>query len=61
MGDTFDIGPDDIARYVRQRSTGEVGMIVRDPGNGWLHPSQKYEWEASRDDFEYVTIRPGRH
>lgn len=52
----FDITPSDIGRYVRRISTGEIGKIRRDPGNGWLHPGVVYEWKAYRDDLEYVEI-----
>lgn len=46
----------DIGRYVRRISTGEIGKVRRDPGNGWLHPSVQYEWKAYAHDLEYVTV-----
>lgn len=52
----FDICVGYLGRYVRQKSTGKVGWVARDPGNGWLHPTMCYEWEYSRDDFEYVNV-----
>jgi hypothetical protein len=53
----FRIAPGDVGRYVRRKSTGDVGRVQRDPGNGWLHPHPlKYEWEIDRDDLEYVTV-----
>ncbi len=52
----FDITADDVGRYVRQISTGQVGRVERDRGNGWLHPGVVYEWQSCRDDFEYVTV-----
>lgn len=56
----FDITPDDVGRYVRRKSTGDVGMIRRDPGNGWLHTGIVYEWKQYRNDFEYVTVEVGK-
>lgn len=53
----FNITPNDVGRYVRRKSTGEVGMICRDPGNGWLHASIVYEWRGYRNDLEYVTVK----
>jgi len=45
----FRIAPGDVGRYVRRKSTGDVGRVQRDPGNGWLHPHPlKYEWEIER-------------
>lgn len=52
----FNITDDDVGRYVRRKSTGEVGTIRRDPGNGWLHTSIVYEWRGYRQDLEYVTV-----
>lgn len=49
----------DLGRYVRRISTGEVGRVSRDAGNGWLYPAPlKYEWELIRDDLEYVKVSP---
>ncbi len=52
----FAITEDNVERYVRRNSTGEIGWIKRDPGNGWLYPSMKYEWQRYCDDFEYVSV-----
>jgi len=46
----------DIGRHVRRKSTGDIGVVKRDPGNGWLHPSMYYEWQAVADDLEYVSV-----
>ena len=57
MGATdFDITENDIGRYVRRKSTGEIGRVRRDPGNGWLHPGIMYEWKPYRHDLEYVAV-----
>ncbi|MGI4942062.1 MAG: hypothetical protein ACRYHQ_16125 [Janthinobacterium lividum] len=52
----FGITPADLGRYVRRISTGEVGRVARDPGNGWLHTGIKYEWRGIADDLEYVEV-----
>lgn len=52
----FDITEADIGRYVRRRSSGEIGCVRRDPGNGWLYPGLWYEWRPYRHDLEYVEI-----
>ena len=54
----FDITEADIGRYVREKSTGKVDQVRRDPGNGWLHPGLTYEWRQSRDELEYVKVQP---
>lgn len=54
----FEITADDVGRYVRRKSTGEVGTVKIDPGNGWLHTGIVYEWVGYRNDFEYVTVEP---
>lgn len=56
MSRHFKITKDDLGRYVRRISTGDVGRIECDPGNDWLHPSLLYEWEHARCDFEYVAV-----
>lgn len=56
----FTITSTDIGRYVRQKSTGEIGRVRRDPGNGWLHPGIVYEWRHLSADFEYVEVIPAR-
>jgi hypothetical protein len=56
MSVQFEITDTDVDRYVRRKSTGEIGWIERDLGNGWLHPSMKYEWQHIREDFEYVCV-----
>src|SRR3954470_12469567 len=56
----FDITEADIGRHVRQKSTGEIGIVRRDAGNGWLHPSVVYEWKGRQHDLEYVTVTPDR-
>jgi hypothetical protein len=53
---SFTITADDIGRYVRQKSTGEVGRVSCDEGNGWLYTGIVYEWQWCRNDFEYVTV-----
>ncbi len=52
----FDISETDVGRYVRRKSTGQIGQVQRDPGNGWLHPSIVYEWRGYRNDLEYVKV-----
>ena len=47
---------DDIGRYVRRISTGEVDKVRRDDGNGWIHPGVIYEWVAYRNDLEFVEV-----
>ena len=55
----FQITTDDIGRYARRISTGEVGRIVCDPGNAWLHPSFYYEWQRiGLGDLEWVDVVP---
>lgn len=54
----FNITEADIGRYVRRISTGEIGTVIRDPGNWWIHPTVYYEWKNQRDDLEYVTVFP---
>ncbi len=52
----FSITKHDVGRYVRCKIDGCVGRIQRDPGNGHLYPSLKYEWEWCCHDFEYVVV-----
>lgn len=52
----FEIADDDLGRYVRRKSIGQIGRVKRDPRNGWLYPDVVYEWESCRDDLEYVLI-----
>ena len=52
----FSITREDIGRYVRRISTGEIGKVRQDPGNGWLHPAVVYEWKAYVHDLEYVEV-----
>lgn len=54
----FDITDADLGRHVRRKSTGEIGIVSQDPGNGWLHPGVVYEWKGHRHDLEYVTVIP---
>ena len=46
----------DIGRYVRRISTGEIGKVRKDPGNGWIHPGVVYEWKAYKNDLEFVVV-----
>lgn len=46
----------DIGRHVRQISTGDIGIVRKDPGNGWVHPAVVYEWKGYVDDLEYVIV-----
>lgn len=52
----FDITKEDIGRHVRRISTGAIGKVSQDPGNGWLHPGVVYEWKHLTEDLEYVTV-----
>ena len=53
----FTITEADIGRYVRRISTGDVGRVRMDPGNGWLHPAPlPYEWRRHSHDLEYVEV-----
>lgn len=54
----FDLTAADIGRHVRRISTGDIGIVKRDPGNGWLFPSCCYEWRGYRGDLEYVRVCP---
>jgi hypothetical protein len=54
--EAFTITEADIGRYVRRKSTGEIGKISKDPGNGWLHTGIVYEWKWCANDFEYVEV-----
>lgn len=56
MCERFTCTEADIGRYVRRKSTGEIGVVRRDPGNGWVHPGVVYEWRAYLSDLEYVTV-----
>ena len=52
----FTITEADIGRYVRRISTGDIGVVRADRGNGWLHPGFVYEWRSYASDLEYVEV-----
>jgi hypothetical protein len=56
----FTCSEKDMGRHVRLRSTGEIGIVRKDPGNGWVHPGVVYEWKGYIDDLEYVDVTPSR-
>lgn len=52
----FTCTKDDLGRHVREISSGKIGVVKKDPGNGWIFPSIRYEWDYHADDLEYVVI-----
>ena len=52
----FTLTEHDIGRHVRRKSSGAIGIVRKDAGNGWIHPSVVYEWGNYRDDLEFVTV-----